>query len=135
MGMAHAVSLIAEGVFEKYPRLRVLFDEVDQFWAVGLMWHMDADWKSLRDQTPWVKRLPSAYVREHIRLGSQPLLEPETDAQFFCMLDALHAEETLVYASDWPHWDWDDPATTFPKLPERLHRRVFAENAREMFGL
>ena len=34
-----------------------------------------------------------------------------------------------------PDVRWDDPATTFPKLPERLHRRVFAENARELFGL
>ncbi len=135
MAMAHAVSLIAEGVFEKYPTLKVLFDEVDQFWAVGLMWHMDADWKSLRDQTPWVKKLPSEYFRGHIRVGSQPMLEPENHEQFFQMLEMLHADETLVYASDWPHWDWDDPATTFPKLPEHLHKRVFAENAREMFGL
>lgn len=135
MAMAHAVSFIAEGVFEKYPGLKVLIDECDQFWAVGLMWHMDADWKSLRDQTPWVKKLPSEYFRGHIRVGSQPMLEPETNEQFWMMLDALHAEETLVYCSDWPHWDWDDPATTFPKLPERLHRRVFAENARELFGL
>lgn len=135
MGMAHAVSLIAEGVFVKFPRLKVLFNELDQFWAVGLMWHMDADWKSLREQTPWLKRLPSEYFREHIRIGSQPMLEPENREQFFCMLDAMHAEETLVYASDWPHFDWDDPATTFPRLPERLHRRVFCENARELFGL
>jgi predicted TIM-barrel fold metal-dependent hydrolase len=135
MGMAHAVSFIAEGVFEKYPGLTVLFDEVDQFWAVGLMWHMDADWKSLRDQTPWLKRLPSEYFRRHIRLGSQPMLEPENETQFFCMLDALHADETLVYSSDWPHWDWDDPATTFPKMPEHLHRRIFAETSREMFHL
>jgi uncharacterized protein len=135
MAMAHAVSLIAEGVFEKYPGLKVLFNEVDQFWAVGLMWHMDADWKSLRDQTPWVKRLPSEYFRQHIRVGSQPMLEPENNTQFFCMLDAMHAEETLIYCSDWPHWDWDDPATTFPKLPEHLHRRVFSENARALFGL
>jgi predicted TIM-barrel fold metal-dependent hydrolase len=135
MAMAHAVSFIAEGVFEKYPALKVLIDECDQFWAVGLMWHMDADWKSLRDQTPWVKRLPSEYFRDHIRVGTQPMLEPDTNDQFWMMLDALHAEETLVYSSDWPHWDWDDPATTFPKLPERLHRRVFAENARELFGL
>jgi hypothetical protein len=135
MAMAHAVSLIAEGVFEKFPRLKFLFDEVDQFWAVGLMWHMDADWKSLREQTPWVKRLPSEYFVDHIRIGSQPMLEPDTDEQFWMMLDAMHAERTLVYSSDWPHWDWDDPATTFPKLPERLHKRVFAENAREMFGL
>jgi len=67
--------------------------------------------------------------------GSQPMLETANNEQFFCMLDAMHADETLVYASDWPHWDWDDPATTFPKLPERLHRRIFSENARELFGL
>jgi uncharacterized protein len=135
MAMAHAVSFIAEGVFEKFPKLKLLVDECDQFWAVGLMWHMDADWKSLREQTPWVKRLPSEYFVDHVRVGSQPMLEPENDEQFFMMLDAMHAEKTLVYSSDWPHWDWDDPATTFPKLPERLHRRVFAENARELFGL
>ena len=133
--MAHAVSFIAEGVFEKFPGLKVLFDECDQFWAVGLMWHMDADWKSLRDQTPWLKKLPSEYFRGHIRVGTQPMLEPETNEQFWMMLEALHADETLVYSSDWPHWDWDDPASTFPKLPEQLHRRVFAENARELFGL
>ena len=72
MGMAHAVSLIAEGVFEKFPRLKVLINECDQFWAVGLMWHMDADWKSLREQTPWLKRLPSEYFVEHIRVPPSP---------------------------------------------------------------
>jgi uncharacterized protein len=135
MGMAHAASLIAEGVFEKFPKLKVLFNECDQFWAVGLMWHMDADWKSLREQTPWLKKLPSEYFRQHIRVGSQPMLEPENAEQFWMMLDAMHADETLVYCSDWPHFDWDDPATTFPRLPERLHKRVFAENARELFDL
>lgn len=135
MAMAHAVSFIAEGVFELYPRLRVLFDECDQFWLVGMMWHMDADWKSLREQTPWVKRLPSEYVLDHIKVGSQPMLEPEDKTQFFMMLEAMHADRTLVYSSDWPHWDWDDPATTFPRLPEELHQRVFSDNARELFDL
>ncbi|RIK42074.1 MAG: amidohydrolase [Chloroflexi bacterium] len=135
MAMAHVVSFIAEGVFEKYPTLKLLVDECDQFWLVGLMWHMDADWKSLREQTPWVRRLPSEYVLEHVRVGSQPMLEPERREQFFQMLDAMHAERTLVYSSDWPHWDWDDPATTFPRMPEHLHQRVFSDNARELFGL
>lgn len=135
MAMAHCASLICEGVFEKFPRLKWAFVEVDQFWVAGFMWHMDADWKSLREQTPWVKRLPSEYFRQHIRIGSQPLEEPARREDLLNMLDAMHAEETLIYCSDWPHWDWDDPATTFPKLPERLHRRIFAENARELFGL
>ena len=135
MAMAHCASIICEGVFEKFPRLEWAFVEVDQFWVAGFMWHMDADWKSLREQTPWVKRLPSEYVRQHIRIGSQPLEEPERREDLLHMLDAMHAEETLIYCSDWPHWDWDDPATTFPKLPEHLHQRIFADNARELFGL
>lgn len=135
LAMAHSASLICEGVFEKFPDLRFAFVEVDQFWAAGFMWHMDADWKSLREQTPWVKRLPSEYFRQHIRVGSQPLEEPERPEQLLDMLEAMHAEETLIYCSDWPHWDWDDPATTFPRLPEHLHKRIFAENARELFGL
>jgi len=122
-------------VFERFPRLKFAFVEVDQFWAPGLMWHLDADWKSLRDQTPWVKRLPSEYFREHIRIGSQPLEEPEQPEHLLAMLEAMHADETLIYCSDWPHWDWDDPATTFPRLPEHLHRRIFADNARELFNL
>ncbi|MFZ0218078.1 MAG: amidohydrolase family protein [Candidatus Dormiibacterota bacterium] len=135
MAMAHAVSFIAEGVFEKFPGLKVLFDECDQFWAVGLMWHMDADWKSLRDQTPWLQQLPSEYFRQHIRIGSQPFMEPENRAQLLTMIEALHAEETLVFSSDWPHWDWDDPATTFEGLPERAHRRIFAETACDLLGI
>ena len=57
IAMAHTASLICEGVFEKFPNFRFLFIELDTFWVPGLMWHMDADWKSLRDYTPWVKRL------------------------------------------------------------------------------
>jgi predicted TIM-barrel fold metal-dependent hydrolase len=135
MAMAHATSLICEGVFERFPRLKFAFVEVDQFWVAGLMWHLDADWKSLREQTPWVRKLPSEYFRQHIRVGSQPLEEPEKPEHLLAMLDAMHAEETMIYCSDWPHWDWDDPATTFPKLPEHLHRRIFAENARGTFRL
>lgn len=135
MAMAHAVSFIAEGVFERYPRLHVLIDECDQFWAIGLMWHMDADWKSLRDQTPWLKRLPSEYFRGHIRVGSQPFMEPENDGQLDAAMQALHADETLVFSSDWPHWDWDDPATTFHGLSDRSQRRIFAETACEMLGI
>ena len=47
------------------------------------MWHMDADWKALGDQTPWLKRLPSEYFREHIRVGTQPMHEPPQDANRF----------------------------------------------------
>ena len=132
---AHAASFICHGVFEKFPALKVAFVEVQQYWAVGLMWHMDADWKMIRDQTPWLKKLPSEYFRQHIRVGSQPIHEPERSEQLLEMLDALHAEETLIYCSDFPHYDWDDPQTVFPRLPDDLHQRIFVDNARELLGV
>lgn len=42
------------------------------------------------------------------------------------MLEMLHADETLIYCSDFPHFDWNDPVTTFPKLPADLHQRILA---------
>ncbi len=119
----------------KYPKLQVAFIEVQQSWLIGLLWHMDADWKMLRDQTPWLKKLPSEYIRRHVKVGSQPLHQPPREEQLLEMFDAIYAEETLIYCSDFPHYDWDDPHTTFPKLPERLRRQVFEDNARELFGL
>ena len=134
IAMAHTVSLICEGVFEKFPNFRFLFIEHDTFWLPGLMWHMDADWKSTRDYTPWVKKLPSEYIRQHIRFGSQPMEQPPTRADRNKFLEWLHADEILVYASDYPHWDWDDPTTVLPGISPELKRCIFVENACELYA-
>ena len=132
---AHAAPLICEGVFEKFPDLKFALIEAQQLWAVSVMWHLDTDWKALRDQTPWLKRLPSEYFRDHIRVGSQPMHEPEKPEQMHHMLDMLHADETLIYCSDFPHFDWNDPVTVFPKLSNNLYHRIFAGNALDMLRL
>lgn len=131
----HAASLICEGVFEKFPTLKFALTEVQQLWAVSLMWHMDVDWKSIRDQTPWLKREPSEYFREHIRVGTQPMHEPEKPEQMVQMLEMLHADETLIFCTDFPHFDANDPVTVFPKLDEHMHQRIFADNAMEMLRI
>lgn len=135
MASTHAASLICEGVFEKFPNLKFAFIEVQQLWAVSVMWHMDADWKAIGDQTPWLKRRPSEYFRDHIRIGTQPMHEPERTEQMYQMLEMLHGDETLIYCSDFPHFDWNDPVTVFPKLSGNMHQRIFAANALEMLRI
>jgi uncharacterized protein len=134
IAMAHTVSLICEGVFEKFPNFRFLFIEHDVFWVPGLLWHMDGDWKSLRDYTPWVKKLPSDYVRQHIRFGSQPLPDTPSKADLVTFLAWLHADEMLVFASDYPHWDWDEPSTFLQGHDPALRQRVMVDNARALYG-
>ncbi len=135
MAMAHFASLISEGTFEKFPDFRVALLEVDQYWVAGLCWKLDADWKSLRDQTPWLKQPPSEYFRKHIRIGSQPMMEPEQPGHLLRLLESMKAEDTLIYCSDWPHFDWNDPVTALPGIPKPLKQRILSENARELLGL
>lgn len=135
IAMAHLTSLICEGVFEKYPNFRFLFIEHDVFWVPGLLWHMDGDWKSLRDYTPWIKKLPSEYVRSNVRFGSQPLPNTPSRKDLDIFLEWMHADEVMVFASDYPHWDWDEPSTFLAGHDAGLRQKVMVENARELYGL
>jgi hypothetical protein len=134
IAMAHVVSLICEGVFEKFPNFQFMFIEHDVFWVPGLMWHMDNDWKGLRDYTPWVKRLPSEYLRNHIRFGSQPLPTTPTRRDLEIFLEWMRADEVMIFASDYPHWDWDEPSTFLAGFDRDYRRRIMYENAREFYG-
>ena len=50
------------------------------------------------------------------------------------MLEAAGAPETLCFASDYPHWDFDDPGFMLKRLPESWRDRVLHENAAELYG-
>ena len=128
-------SFIFEGVFERFPTLKVGLLESGFAWVPAYLWRMDTDWKGLRTQTPWVKRLPSEYFVDHIRIGTQPMEDPEPASALQSLLEWCHADRTLMFASDYPHWDWDDPAATFQSIPPALRQRMFADNAADCFGL
>lgn len=132
--MTHLTSMIFEGVFEKFPKLRAVFIEGGYAWLAPFLWRLDADWRGLRHQTPWVKRPPSEYVWEHVRFTSQPLEEPDRPADLLEVFTWNRAERTLMFASDYAHWDFDSPTDAFPRMSEALHRRIFYETARELYG-
>jgi uncharacterized protein len=132
---AHLVSFLTEGVFERFPGFRVVLVEGGVSWLPALMWRLDAEYKALRSEVPWLKQLPSRYLANHVRLTSQPLERPEDPKHLLRMLDMLDAEHLLMFSSDYPHWDFDSPTEAFPALPEGLHRRIFEQNAREWYGL
>ncbi len=130
---AHLASFVFEGVFERHPGFKVAMLESGFGWVPSFLWSMDSAWEELRDQTPWVKRPPSEYVVEHVRFASQPEEEPEPADGMEKLLEWMHAERTLMFATDYPHWDWDDPAETFKGLSPKLRERIFSANAREFF--
>lgn len=134
IAMAHTVSLICEGVFEKFPTFKFMFVEHDTFWISGLMWHMDQDWKGLRDYTPWVKKLPSEYLRSNIRFGTQPMPAAPTRQDLEKLLEWMWGDEILVFASDYPHWDWDEPSTFLAGFDKEYRQKIMTDNARDHYA-
>jgi len=133
---AHIVSLVCDGVFSKYPNLKFLCVEGGVSWLAPLMWRLDKNYKALRSDTPWLTRMPSEYIKDHVRLTTQPIEEPEDPRDLLRMFEIIEAERTLLYSSDYPHWDFDHPHTAFPPgMSAQLKRRVMAENAIELYGL
>lgn len=133
--MAQLNSLVCEGVFERFPDLRVVLVEGGLSWLPQLMWRMDKNYKALRDTAPWLRRLPSDYVKEHVRLTTQPLEEPDRPEYLLQMLTMMAAWRTVMFSSDYPHWDNDNPRLVFRRCEVELRERIMGGTASELYQL
>jgi predicted TIM-barrel fold metal-dependent hydrolase len=133
--IAHLVSLLCHGIFDRFPTLDVLFLEGGVAWLPGLLWRLDTNWRALRSEVPWLERKPSEVARQHVRFTTQPLEHTDGhDDLLFEMLAAVGAPSLLCFASDFPHWDSDDPAFTLKRLPAEWREQVMHENAAALYG-
>jgi predicted TIM-barrel fold metal-dependent hydrolase len=133
--MAHLTSLICEGVFEKYPRLKFVFIEGGVSWLPHLMWRLDKNYTALRSQVPWLKKMPSAYIRDHCFFTTQPIEEPNQPSHLKQIFEMIDAQHILLYSSDYPHWDFDSPDHILRWLKPEERRRIFYENAKQLYKL
>lgn len=131
---ANVISLVCQGTFELFPDLKVIITEGGFAWLPDVMWRLDSNWKALRDELPWLKRPPSEYIVDHFRFTTQPMVEPTKRAHLEALCDIICAERTLMFSTDYPHWDFDNPQRALRFLPEHVRERVFATNALEVYG-
>jgi uncharacterized protein len=141
VGMATAfqdqiTSLVCEGVFEQFPTLRLVLIEGGIAWMAPLMWRLDRAWRLLRDQAPRTSRLPSEQIREHVWLTTQPIDEPPREQDFATMLDHMGMTEHILFATDYPHWDFDAPDRALPRvLSADVREAILAGNAHRLYRL
>jgi predicted TIM-barrel fold metal-dependent hydrolase len=121
-------SLITEGVFAKYPKLKVVLIESGVTWLPGFLWRFSKFWRGARTEIPWVDRSPSEIVRDNFRLTIQPFDAPDSADDVARIIDHLKSDDMLLFSSDFPHWQFDGDERIPKGIPAGLRRKILVEN-------
>ena len=134
--MMQMMHMTYEGVYEKFPDLKVGYLEAGCTWVPYMLDRMDEEWEKRGwFETPNCKKKPSDYIKSgkvyvHVEPGEK--LIPEVIREM--------GSNRLMYASDWPHWDHEYPESVFgiwerEDLTEEQKRGILRDNALEFYGL
>jgi predicted TIM-barrel fold metal-dependent hydrolase len=135
VAQSQLINLVCEGVFERYPQLRVILLECGFAWLAPLLWRFDKDWKGIWREVPWVKRRPSEYVYQHLRASTAPAHLPDEERGLRRLLEMIDAAGFLAYASDYPHDHGAGPAALLDQLDPGGRDAVLYGNAASLYGL
>ena len=126
-------SLVCEGVFAKFPKLKVVMLESGFTWLPGYLWRLEKFWKGVRMEVPWVDRLPGEIVREHVRFSLQPFDGPPDPAAIWRLMEHMQSDELLVYSTDYPHWQFDGQDVMPEGFSAELIRKITIDNPLKAF--
>lgn len=130
-------TMIFGGVFERFPKLRVVCVEADAGWVPHYMYRMDHGYERHRNwMAPGVElsKMPSEYFSEHIYTTFQD------DYVAFRSADQMNWRR-LLWASDFPHsdstWPWSQDVLTEQTegLSDEQLEGILSGNVAELYGI
>jgi predicted TIM-barrel fold metal-dependent hydrolase len=133
--MSQIVSVACQGVPEKYPDLDIVFMESGVTYIPGLVSRLDEEYLKRPEEAPLLDTRPSEYITDFY-FGTQPLeVSARNDLLDLCF--DMIGTDRLLYASDYPHWDFDSPSiiNELPMLDDDDRRAILGGNAIEVFGV
>ncbi len=131
----HCTNWVVNGMGERFPKLPVIWIEGGLAWVPFLMQRLDHEYMLRSSECPLLKKKPSEYMQDMF-YSSQPM-EIQNLKGIETTFEMIKAETQLLYASDYPHWDFDLPSTIYdlPFLNEKAKHNILGGNAARLFKL
>jgi predicted TIM-barrel fold metal-dependent hydrolase len=131
----HCTNWVINGMGERFPKLPVIWIESGLAWIPFLMQRLDHEYMMRPSEAPLLKKKPSDYMRDMF-YSTQPMEIQDMEA-LETTFRMMNAETQLMYASDYPHWDFDLPSTIYdlPFLSEKAKHNILGGNAARTFKL
>ncbi len=134
--MAAVMDIIAGGVLDRFPRLRVGFFESGLGWLPYWLNRLDEHHEIMGKQTPWLLRRPSDIFRAQCFVSMEG---DERSGLEQCV--ELGIAGCVLWGSDYPHFDakypgaYAEAAETFEAVGGGVSERILEENPRRFYGL
>jgi predicted TIM-barrel fold metal-dependent hydrolase len=128
------ISMIAEGLFQAFPSLRVSFLECGFTWVPWWLWNADRVFKGVWREVPWVDRPPFEIVRDQVRFSTAPT-DAGPPAELAKIISWLGSDDLLMFATDYPHMHDDDLTVLLEALPPDARQKTMHDNASSWYRL
>jgi len=128
------VSLIAQGVPAKFPDLDFVMLEGGIGWVPFYMARLNREYGQWRSEVPLLEKSPEEYLRDQFYFATQPLGEFNDPSHMLDLVRIIGAD-SLMFASDYPHFDFDNPSTLdtfFGRMTDEEREQVFNGNLRRV---
>lgn len=136
--MIHLSSMLTHGTPERFPNLQFIMQEAGIGWLPFFEQRYESHWKSAPESAPLLEKKPSEYISEHFYIGSQPA-EGFDNPEYFENIVRMTGDDNLLFASDYPHYDFDYTDAFFNALnrsvDDQSTQRIMGGTAKEIFGL
>jgi len=127
------LSLVSNGVFNKFPTLRVVLIESGVTWLPGFLWRAIKTWRGVRAEVPWVTRSPAEIIRDNVRLTVQPIDVPDEPRVLERIIEQIDCDRMLLFASDYPHWQFEGDNILPGGISSDLQQRIRIDNPLETY--
>lgn len=132
--MAAMAGLIWYGVFEKFPKLKVVHVEADAGWVPYWLQRMEQHWNfSGNAEHEYLTKRPTEYFRSNVCVafrGDEPTMKAAVE---------LVGDNNFSWDTDYPHPDgtypWGIEAMIKQPIPRESKRKIFWDNAAKWFNL
>ena len=132
--MSNLMNFLENGVPQRYPNLKIVFCEAGP--ELGAL-PAHAAGQGVQREPPLLaapRRRAAERCISRMYFATQPVEEPDDRRDLGDLIRIYRGEDTTVFASDWPHHDFDHPRAVF-NLPLSAEDKikVMGENALNLF--
>ena len=128
----HAMRLIVGGVFDQFPTLTVVLGHMGEalpYW----LYRIDYMYKAFSHGSPKIKKLPSQYVKDNIRITTSGMF----DHKVLKYCNEALGPENIIFAIDYPYQESVEAANFMNSSPlsEADNEKIAHGNAERVFHI